>query len=843
MSGRKTLAETSRRSNNQGDESASTRPGSKANFASSAEAVLAALDAAADALVALPDLVTPEMSAEDFAVIVPAVERLEKAMGSKELVDEVVAHLAGMHHAGDMVGSNKAEQFLVRRLGLSRKEAFDRIRRAEMTFGEPRPPRDVHSGSADGAGAGSGGDDAVPGHDGGADGADGTDSADGRPQDEQDQQGAQDRQAGQGGSDGSDGSDAQSEWQRREEEEQRRKREEWERLQAERREAERRRAAEEREKARKEAYRKRVAAEKKAVIASELEELLPTARPGYDQLLREALEQADRRGVEDLRDWLRHRVRRANALARDPFAGRRLRKFWIGKPDAHGGARIGGYVPAETLALIESLVSPARRPGFDFPEGVEMDDARTLDQRRADALHQALLHAASCDSRRRGAASVVVSFAAPDLTDLSPEGAAGAGTGDGDSRRGAGADGADGGAEPGDSGRDGGDRSDDRGGCDSDAEDGARAGGPEGSPNGGGGSGGAGGAAAAPGVSAPPGRSPAGPGPDLPPDTRSLAEVTASAGRSPGGLLKTYPTNTRADLDLFAVLQLQAARHDIMVLHNKDGNPLIAGRAYRSATFIQKAALVATELVCSFPGCTQRAEACDVHHIIAFFLAGRTDIENLTLRCRTHHTDNNDRRNANLARGWAARGSDGRIGQKWPGSPEIEYNETAQAQLSAGARIRALNDLNAGTQSDVQSNDRSDDGAGGEPGGGPGGGPGEMTGAPPGRSGAVGPSPGTPTEGHADQSVRDDTTARPPGEYSAGQPSGEEPTDQPAAEEAELLDELRAERDREAWAQAEAEWTVEPDGPFDAHYSDGAASDAGRDDDPEDGEQPHLFSA
>lgn len=785
MNDREAVAETSRSSNVRGEDSASTRPGSKANSASGAEAVAAALDAAADALVALPDLVTPDMSAEDFAAIVPAVERLEKAMGSKELVDEVVAHLAGMHHAGDMVGSNKAEQFLVRRLGLSRKEAFDRIRRAEMTFGEPRPPRDVPSGSVDGAGDGSGGDD-------------------GRPQDEQDQQGAQDQQAGQDGSDGSDGSDTQSERQRREEEKQRKRQEEWERLQAERREAERRRAAEEREKARKEAYRKRVAAEKKAVIASELEELLPTARPGYDQLLREALEQADRRGVEDLRDWVRHRVRRANALARDPFAARRLRKFWIGKPDAHGGARIGGYVPGETLALIESLVSPARRPGFDFPEGVELDDARTLDQRRADALHQALLHAASCDSRKRGAASVVVSFTASDLDDLSPEEPAGG------------------------AGRDAG--SDDGGRVD--GPEGGPGGGPEGSPGGGGGGSGgghdgSGGAAAAPGGAAPPGRSPAGPVHDLPTDTRSLADITASAGRSPGGPLKTYPTNTRADLDLFAVLQLQAARHDIMVLHNKDGNPLIAGRAYRSATFIQKAALVATELVCSFPGCTQRAEACDVHHIIAFFLAGRTDIENLTLRCRTHHTDNNDRRNANLARGWAARGSDGRVGQKWPGSPEIEYNETAQAQLSAGARIRALN---AGTQSDDRSSDRSDDGTGGEPGGRPD----ETAGAPPGQSGAVGPSPGTPTEGSAGQSS---------GEHAAGQPSGEGPTDQPSGEEEELLDELRAERDREAWAQADDEWAVEPDGSFDANYSDDAAGSAGRDDDPEDGEQPYLFSA
>nr|WP_274709793.1 HNH endonuclease signature motif containing protein [Corynebacterium sp. c6VSa_13] len=85
------------------------------------------------------------------------------------------------------------------------------------------------------------------------------------------------------------------------------------------------------------------------------------------------------------------------------------------------------------------------------------------------------------------------------------------------------------------------------------------------------------------------------------------------------------------------------ARYDVGVLHDHDtGTVLHAGRSRRTASLLQRLALFAEQLVCSHPGCTQPACQTDVHHIVPWLKQGRTDIENLTLLCRRHHTDNND---------------------------------------------------------------------------------------------------------------------------------------------------------------------------------------------------------
>jgi hypothetical protein len=49
-------------------------------------------------------------------------------------------------------------------------------------------------------------------------------------------------------------------------------------------------------------------------------------------------------------------------------------------------------------------------------------------------------------------------------------------------------------------------------------------------------------------------------------------------------------------------------------------------------------ALIARDGGCSFPGCTHPPQWCDRHHILDWILGGRTDLENLTLLCRYHHT-------------------------------------------------------------------------------------------------------------------------------------------------------------------------------------------------------------
>jgi hypothetical protein len=51
---------------------------------------------------------------------------------------------------------------------------------------------------------------------------------------------------------------------------------------------------------------------------------------------------------------------------------------------------------------------------------------------------------------------------------------------------------------------------------------------------------------------------------------------------------------------------------------------------------------------CSFPGCTHPAAWCDRHHILDWILGGLTDLDNLTLLCRYHHTHF-------LQKGWSCR--------------------------------------------------------------------------------------------------------------------------------------------------------------------------------------------
>ena len=71
---------------------------------------------------------------------------------------------------------------------------------------------------------------------------------------------------------------------------------------------------------------------------------------------------------------------------------------------------------------------------------------------------------------------------------------------------------------------------------------------------------------------------------------------------------------------------------------DRHGVLLAMGRKRRIASRAQTLALIAREGGCSFPGCTHPPELCDRHHIVDWILGGKTDLNNLTLVCRYHHT-------------------------------------------------------------------------------------------------------------------------------------------------------------------------------------------------------------
>jgi putative redox protein len=62
------------------------------------------------------------------------------------------------------------------------------------------------------------------------------------------------------------------------------------------------------------------------------------------------------------------------------------------------------------------------------------------------------------------------------------------------------------------------------------------------------------------------------------------------------------------------------------------------GREARLATAAQRRALAVRDLHCRFPSCRRTPRWCDAHHIESWLIGGATDLPNLILLCRRHHT-------------------------------------------------------------------------------------------------------------------------------------------------------------------------------------------------------------
>jgi hypothetical protein len=69
------------------------------------------------------------------------------------------------------------------------------------------------------------------------------------------------------------------------------------------------------------------------------------------------------------------------------------------------------------------------------------------------------------------------------------------------------------------------------------------------------------------------------------------------------------------------------------------GLPIDAGRAVRTASAVQRAALLVRDRGCAYPGCGRPGGWTDAHHIRHWRHGGRTDLDNLILLCRHHHSD------------------------------------------------------------------------------------------------------------------------------------------------------------------------------------------------------------
>jgi Domain of unknown function (DUF222)/HNH endonuclease len=112
---------------------------------------------------------------------------------------------------------------------------------------------------------------------------------------------------------------------------------------------------------------------------------------------------------------------------------------------------------------------------------------------------------------------------------------------------------------------------------------------------------------------------------------------------------------------------------------NQHNVPLALGRTRRIATPGQTMALHIRDGGCSFPGCTHPPSYCDRHHIVDWIHGGLTDLDNLTLLCRYHHTHF-------LQKGWTCRINADDL-PEW--IPPWWIDQDQRPQINA--RIRRLN--------------------------------------------------------------------------------------------------------------------------------------------------------
>ncbi len=74
------------------------------------------------------------------------------------------------------------------------------------------------------------------------------------------------------------------------------------------------------------------------------------------------------------------------------------------------------------------------------------------------------------------------------------------------------------------------------------------------------------------------------------------------------------------------------------IVMSPDSQPLDIGRSTRTVPEPMRRAVIARDRHCRFPGCRRPARWCDAHHIVHWIDDGHTEVDNLILLCRHHHT-------------------------------------------------------------------------------------------------------------------------------------------------------------------------------------------------------------
>lgn len=90
-------------------------------------------------------------------------------------------------------------------------------------------------------------------------------------------------------------------------------------------------------------------------------------------------------------------------------------------------------------------------------------------------------------------------------------------------------------------------------------------------------------------------------------------------------------------LDAGAARRLACDADLIPIVLGGPSEPLDVGRRDRLVTKGMRAAVLARDRGCTFPGCDRPPGFCEVHHLIPWWAGGRTSLANSAMLCRRHH--------------------------------------------------------------------------------------------------------------------------------------------------------------------------------------------------------------
>ena len=91
---------------------------------------------------------------------------------------------------------------------------------------------------------------------------------------------------------------------------------------------------------------------------------------------------------------------------------------------------------------------------------------------------------------------------------------------------------------------------------------------------------------------------------------------------------------TELDAAAVSLLTCDSVVQRVMVAGDKVLN---MGRSVRTATAVQRRAIITRDRHCRAPGCATKPKHCDVHHIDHWINGGSTDVDRMVLLCGTHH--------------------------------------------------------------------------------------------------------------------------------------------------------------------------------------------------------------